>query len=166
MQGKSQELLTAGASLLADTLVRVGRVQLRAIGTSMWPTIRSGDVLEVQRCAANELRVGDIVLVKGLGGIRVHRLLRRGTEVDCLGIVTRGDSHWRADESVAESNVLGRVVRVSRTSTPTSTVSISTHCTRLQRARGLAESELHRTASVLRRLARFTLLRVLTIVAR
>jgi hypothetical protein len=145
VQGGSQEFVTAAAALVADVLARFGRVQIRALGTSMTPTIQSGDILDVEACADRQLSIGDIVLVGGSAGLRAHRIVDARWHDQRTIFVTRGDAHWRMDAIDSSREVLGRVVAVSRAQ---STVSLD--CPVRRRLRGLAQSHWTRVAMAMR----------------
>jgi hypothetical protein len=148
MQGRAQEFLTAGPALVADVLARFGCIRMRALGTSMLPTIRSGDVLDVHRCSSHQLQDGDIVLVNGSAGLRAHRMVARRCCGERSVVVTRGDAHWRRDGVDPAAEVLGRVVRVTRA---TASPAVSLDCPMRNRLRGLAENEWSRIAASFRR---------------
>jgi signal peptidase I len=152
MQGGPQELLTTGAELVADVLARFGRVRFRALGTSMAPTIQSGDVLDVRRCSTDELRVGDIVLVRGPNGFLAHRLVARYGSGDGTTIVTRGDAHWQNDSPIATAGVLGRVAGVSTAAREGSAPVRG--CPAIDRVRGLADNAWRQFVARLRHAAR------------
>ena len=141
--------MTAGAALVADVLGRFGRIRIRALGTSMLPTIQSGDVLDVQRCPSDQLEDGDIVLVYRAGVLCAHRMVGRGGGDDQRGVVTRGDAHWCRDDDSDAVEVLGRVVRVTRGSLNSDVLfDLSSH----HRLLGLARNELMRIVAPIRRL--------------
>ncbi len=152
MQGGSQEFLTTGTELVADALARFGRVRFRALGTSMAPTIRSGDILDVRRCSPDQLKVGDIALVRVSHGFFAHRLVGKYGRGEGTRIVTRGDAHWRNDSPVAIAGVLGRVAGVSTTGRGGSTP--APDCLVVDRLHGLAYNEWRRFIAGLRRAAR------------
>jgi hypothetical protein len=96
--------------LAAEVLGSGSAIRLQAFGTSMLPSIWPGDILHIERKAANETAPGDIVLVLRGGRFFVHRLLeKRGCEW-----ITRGDSLPQNDPPVAEAQVLGRVSLIHR----------------------------------------------------
>jgi hypothetical protein len=138
VQGGSQEFVTAGSALVAELLARFGRVRIRARGTSMLPTIQAGDVLDIQSCSADQVLDGDILLVNRAGALRAHRMVS-GSGCNARSVVTRGDAHWCPDDAVDGSEVLGRVVRVTRGNSGTD---VSLDCSVRDRLRGLAQSEL------------------------
>lgn len=86
-----------------------------ATGTSMWPTLRHGDQLQVLPCHSHDLRRGDLLcLATDSGTLRVHRLVRfvhRSAEPE---LITRGDALPQEDPPIHPSQVLGRVVAYER----------------------------------------------------
>ena len=91
-----------------------GKVSIRALGSSMWPWVRSGDVLVVAREAPSGMRRGHVAFYARHGSLFAHRLvgkLRRGGEVL---LVTHGDALPCGDAPVRGREILGRVVRIRR----------------------------------------------------
>ncbi|HEV2113268.1 MAG TPA: hypothetical protein VGR50_03910, partial [Terriglobales bacterium] len=96
---------------LCSTLLEQGMsVQFEARGVSMSPTIRSGDMVQVEPLEPHELRRGDIVLGQDTGRFILHRVMGRDERM-CS---TRGDSSREADRSIAVSEVVGRVLSARR----------------------------------------------------
>jgi phage repressor protein C with HTH and peptisase S24 domain len=93
---------------LRDLLASGHRARFRAEGDSMHPAICCGDYVEVEPCAAAELRRGDIILAATARGLTAHRIVR----ISRRGIVTRGDNALRSDAPVDAASVLGRVSEV------------------------------------------------------
>jgi signal peptidase I len=94
--------------LAAEVLGSSGIIRLQVSGTSMVPAIWPGDVVSIERAAANEIVPGDIVLVARDGRFFVHRVIEKR---DCLWI-TRGDSLPQNDPPAAGVQILGRVSRI------------------------------------------------------
>jgi uncharacterized repeat protein (TIGR01451 family) len=101
----SLELLKAGL-----------RVRFQARGSSMFPTIRDGEMVYVKPASDAHLRRGDIVLVKADYGFRLHRLIRVDAGHDVF--ITRGDCGLQDDPEVRHEQILGvavaKDVRVGR----------------------------------------------------
>lgn len=96
---------------LCSTLLEQGMsVQFEARGVSMSPTIRSGDMVQVEPLEPHELHRGDIVLGQDTGRFILHRVMGRDERM-CS---TRGDSSREADRSIAVSEVVGRVLSARR----------------------------------------------------
>jgi hypothetical protein len=78
-------------------------------GTSMEPTLRTGDRVEVVRASREELLPGDLVVFERAGEVTVHRLLAMREE----RFLEKGDAHplgvWHP-----WPEILGKVVAVSR----------------------------------------------------
>ena len=77
-----------------------------ATGDSMYPSIRSGDTLELEPADPADLRIGDVVLVRAQRGLTAHRIVAITPE----SVITRGDNCLRRDPSVPFSAVIGRVI--------------------------------------------------------
>jgi len=115
MQGGKKELLTAAApALIAGVLGQYGQVRLRAYGSSMFPVIRSGDVLCIRHCTAETVQQGDVVLMRNGDRVVAHRLIDKQRHDGESFLVTRGDSLWCSDPARSASMLLGRVVAVVR----------------------------------------------------
>lgn len=132
-----EELLTAGPLLAADVLRDHAQLRLRAHGGSMFPAIRSGDILEIRQCAADAVQRGDVVLRLEEGRLFAHRVMNTFVDDGESFVVTRGDSHWRCDPAWSASRLLGRVTEVTRDGRTRKT---PLHPTRAERAYGLADS--------------------------
>lgn len=78
--------------------------RFRAAGDSMDPTIRSGDVVDIEPCDVSLLRRGEIILARTPRGLTLHRIVR----ISSRGIEMRGDNASCADPLVAVESVLGR----------------------------------------------------------
>lgn len=85
-------------------------------GSSMLGTFRPGDRLAVVPMSIADLRAGDVIVFRGLGGQNepdriVHRVVATATD----GLVTRGDNAPAADEHLlGAENLLGRVTHFER----------------------------------------------------
>ena len=90
-----------------------GAWYLSYAGSSMNPTLRRPDLLEVASYADKPVRVGDVILFSSpdYGGVVVHRVSRIGPQ----GIRTRGDNNDNEDLCVlAPGDVLGQVLAAWR----------------------------------------------------
>lgn len=105
---------SARIALLADTLGKRGAVRLRVHGGSMWPWLRPGDELHVQRDDFSRLSPGAIVLFTRDSRLFAHRVIRRATAPGQQQLITKGDTLSSADTPVSETEFLGRVVALRR----------------------------------------------------
>jgi Peptidase S24-like len=101
--------------LARETLRDHGTIRLKAWGTSMIPSVWPGDLLTIQSAAHDEVVPGDIVLVMRDNRFFVHRLVATRRDGDCFSWITRGDAMPQNDPPSARSELLGRVVGISRT---------------------------------------------------
>ena len=86
-----------------------GPILVAYIGTSMNPTLREPEILEIRPYGNRPLRVGDVVFFRSPGRQQtvVHRIVRLTPE----GLVTRGDNNRRDDAFVLQpEDIKGRVV--------------------------------------------------------
>jgi Peptidase S24-like len=101
-----------GCELIADVLSLSGSARLRVTGSSMLPSILPGDVLTVQRLGSNEVRAGDVVVIRRNGRLFAHRLIGHCGRVPQP--ITRGDSLSRSDAPVPAEEFLGRITSIRR----------------------------------------------------
>jgi hypothetical protein len=105
-----------GFSTLASELLRQRQgVRCRTAGSSMFPLIRSGSVVQVEPVALESLRRGDVILFRAGDALVAHRLVDQGRGGGAGRLATRGDAFpRRVIEEVDPSQVLGRVVAIQR----------------------------------------------------
>ncbi len=76
-------------------------------GTSMEPTLQSGDlVIVIKKVSAEDINVGDVIVYRRGGTLIIHRVLR--VEDDTL--ITKGDNNWLPDPPVRFQSVIGKVL--------------------------------------------------------
>jgi hypothetical protein len=82
-------------------------------GTSMHPTLREPDVLEIESCRDRPVRPGDIVFFRAPG--RAAPVVHRVERVSAEGILTRVDNCRRPDEWILSAgDIVGRVIAARR----------------------------------------------------
>ena len=84
------------------------RIRFQARGASMSPAIRDGETVYVKPASEDNLRSGDIVLVKCDRGFRLHRLIHVDAGRDVF--ITRGDCGQQDDPTVGRAQILGVAV--------------------------------------------------------
>jgi signal peptidase I len=100
---------------LATTLLRsVGEAKLSVAGSSMLPSLRPGDILEIQRVPDGDLSLGDIVVFARENRLVVHRITQLKREQDDVSVITRGDRSPKADAPVLAGELLGKVRIIQR----------------------------------------------------
>ena len=116
---QSQELLSpAGTAedavkcaLFVQVISRFGKARFRAMGTSMLPGIRPGDVLYVERAPISGLAPGDIAVYLRRGRIVAHRVVQVARQ-PTAAVITRGDALSCDDPPVHPGELLGRVTSI------------------------------------------------------
>lgn len=101
-------------ALSRKILSRGHGLRFQALGSSMLPLIRSGNVIQVEPVDVTSLRPGDIIFYRSFGNSqKAHRLISKQPVRGRMMFFTKGDSFpRRAVEQVEPEQVLGRVVAV------------------------------------------------------
>ncbi len=97
--------------LIQNLLCEKDTIPIHIKGNSMYPFIRHGDTVFAQRVCPEQLRVGDIALIKTNDGFIVHRivkLLDKHSKQRLL--ITRGDRNIYFDPIVLPDNFLGKII--------------------------------------------------------
>lgn len=90
-------------------------VTFRAQGTCMYPTVRPGDVLRIQSCAAAQVNIGDMAVCRGDGYLFSHRVIAKGERDGRAFIITRPDRMRQgSDAPKFDEDLLGIVIAVAR----------------------------------------------------
>jgi signal peptidase I len=97
-------------SIAAEALRSGLHVHLRAMGTSMLPTLWPGDLLTIESIAVEQAEPGDLILYMHKGRFFIHRLIEK--HEDDRTFITRGDCMPAADPPVPAKEFLGKVVQV------------------------------------------------------
>src|SRR6266403_296822 len=97
--------------LAAEVLELAGCSRIRVQGTSMLPSLRPGDEIELQSASAHEIQIGDVIAYRRAGRLFVHRVIKKNSPRE---LVTRGDTLPQPDAPVSELEVLGLVSAVQR----------------------------------------------------
>jgi hypothetical protein len=83
-----------------------------ATGFSMWPFLKPGDKLIVEKIFASSLSAGDVILYRLNNQVVCHRLIKKiKTSGSCV-LSCRGDASVFASERVDGQMLLGRVMGV------------------------------------------------------
>jgi len=94
------------ATVIEEVLATGNAARFRARGDSMHPSIRSNDLLEVERVDPASIRRGDVVLARLSRGLTAHRVVRITREG---WFITRGDNAPGDDEPFTAGAIVGRV---------------------------------------------------------
>ena len=97
--------------LAAEVLHGFGTARIRVQGTSMLPSLRPGDEIELQCVSSRQIEISDVVAYRRDGRLFVHRVVEKNSLQE---LVTRGDTLPQPDAPVCESELLGLVSAVRR----------------------------------------------------
>ncbi len=112
----NQDTGPLAGEMFAHLLARGLRVRVRVTGGSMFPAIRSGDVVTLAPVPDGAAGPGDVVLIRDASNrLVLHRVIAAGLREDGRPwVCTRGDSAAGEDLPVAGDRVLGRAESVTR----------------------------------------------------
>jgi signal peptidase I len=97
-----------------EVLLSSGSMELRARGSSMFPTVRPGDVLMIEPAGTEQVRVGDVVVTANDSGFVSHRVVAIGNDDKGAWLITRGDASTVSDFAVRDNDLVGRVAYMIR----------------------------------------------------
>jgi hypothetical protein len=81
----------------------------------MYPCVQPGDTLHIESRPIEDVKVGDITVVRHDGLLFGHRTIAKGEDEDGPYIVTRPDrSNRGSDGPTYKENILGVVKRIER----------------------------------------------------
>ncbi len=92
-------------------------IRCLAVGVSMSPFLKKGDLLMVQPIALDEPEVGEIVAFRrdeSHSVLTTHRVVQIGKEGGRRYIITKGDRNIYRDFPLSPQDVLGKVVGIER----------------------------------------------------
>lgn len=103
------------SELVAEMLAAGRSVRLPVWGTSMLPSLRTSDVVEVRTARVAELHVGDVVVCRLLRAVMVvHRLIAKARIRGEWWLALWPEAGMRSDAPIPATSLLGRVVAVER----------------------------------------------------
>jgi signal peptidase I len=102
------------SKLCKETLEKGNNLRFRALGSSMFPSIRSGDVITVKPVESAAICVGNVLFYRRDGRVYAHRLIRKHRMDGVFLFITRGDYLPFSDPSINPSQVFGKVVSIER----------------------------------------------------
>jgi signal peptidase I len=113
LSGAGIDCAATKCELAAEVLAAHGRLRLQVNGWSMFPAIRPGDTLIVDRADHASIVAGEVVLFRRRQRFFVHRAIAP-TATQSSALLTRGDAMPQADPPVHEQELIGRVSSLLR----------------------------------------------------
>ena len=101
-------------NLAAEVLRSTGQLRIKAIGTSMLPTLWPGDLLTIRLHEFERVLPGELILYARQNRFFVHRVIRKLVRDRCHMLVTRGDALPHPDLPIGAQDFLGKVVAIER----------------------------------------------------
>lgn len=101
-------------NLCQEVLEKGDTFQFRALGGSMFPFIRSGDLLTTQAVDPTDLSIGEVLLYQREGRFFVHRLIKKKIINGTHLFISHGDHLPFSDPPIPSSQILGKVICIER----------------------------------------------------
>ena len=103
-------------TLFADILDKGLNLRLKVTGQSMYPFIKSGEIVTLKKVPCSTLKCWDIILYMDFSGsLILHRLVKIETlQNGDISFVTRGDALIQKDKPVTENQILGKASYVEK----------------------------------------------------
>lgn len=110
--GSSPEVFTE----ISKSLLLAGySIRFNAVGDSMLPLIRDGDLVIVEAIKTDRLRKGEIVYYQNdQGHCLLHRIIRQRTITGRLELQVQADNNLKPDGWISVEQVMGRLNRFCR----------------------------------------------------
>ncbi len=100
--------------LYQEVLEKGSCLRFRALGGSMVPFIRPGDLLTTKTVNPIDISTGEVLLYQRQGRSFVHRLIKKKTINGTPLFITRGDHLTFCDPPIPGSQILGKVISIER----------------------------------------------------
>jgi len=100
--------------LTDELLASKNNVRIYVAGNSMYPHLRQGDYVTVAKTPYEKLKVGDIIVFKGLYHNVAHRIIKILKTNDGFLILPKGDSSERHDMPISEDKYFGKIISFER----------------------------------------------------
>jgi len=107
------ETHAAKCELAVEVLRTHGKLRLQVTGWSMFPAVRPGDTLVIDRISTFAVDEGDVVLFGRDRRLFVHQVVAKASH-GSYGMLTRGDAMPKPDSPVDDNELLGRVSFIVR----------------------------------------------------
>lgn len=104
-------IFTVVDELFLSSLAEGKDVRLRVDGTSMSPFLKPGDQVVLRKATLQQLKKGDLVVVRRPHDLVTHRLVAQSAGQWS----TKGDNSRYPDPPAAEDRVLGKVIAIEKT---------------------------------------------------
>jgi len=99
-------------TLVKESLEKIKMVRFRALGSSMFPFIKNGDIITVKYINSKDIVIGDILLYQRDEKFFVHRLIDKRRNNNNIYYITKGDNLPNSDLPIEISSIKGKVVEI------------------------------------------------------
>ena len=108
-------------ALFEDILRRGTSLRVKVTGRSMTPFLKGGEIVTIKNTTYRELLIGDIIFFKNdENRLILHRLIKKSSAEGPFH--TKGDASAIFDTPVSKDNILGKVCKIERGTSPVEVV--------------------------------------------
>ena len=100
--------------LMLEALKKGRILRFRALGSSMYPFIRSRDLVTIVPVNENNINLGDIIFYKRKSNFILHRLVEINKNNKEIFFITKGDFLPSNDEPFNITDIYGKVIKIER----------------------------------------------------
>jgi ATP-binding cassette, subfamily B, bacterial len=111
---KPEELNNQLLYLTENLLDNNHTLSFRMQGYSMYPTLKEGDLGQVEKCSLEELKIGDIVVFKAHNKLIAHRLIDIYFQQNAKIFIAKGDKNNFNDSPFTSEELIGKVTSFQR----------------------------------------------------
>jgi ATP-binding cassette, subfamily B, bacterial len=106
-----QEQLKDFAEKLLDDGINI---EVRMQGFSMFPTLKNGEIAQVEKCTTAQVKIGDLLVFKQKNRYIAHRLMKIQQRDGKLFLLAKGDNNYHFDPLFSENELIGKIKTVRK----------------------------------------------------
>lgn len=111
---KAEQLYTELHQFTDELLQEKKQVKLTVGGSSMFPVLKSGDEIVIEKWNPEDLKIGDVVVFKNAQKWVAHRVHDLKKESNNSFLITKGDSCKQKDKPILHDDFIGKVTSFYR----------------------------------------------------
>jgi signal peptidase I len=89
-------------------------IRCKAEGNSMYPFLKAGDRITIEKADSEQISVGDVIVFAKDKTWIIHRVLKIIREHNRVVFLCRGDAVKKMDEPVSPAEIIGKVIAYCR----------------------------------------------------
>jgi len=95
---------------IINRISKQGYYKIKSDGNSMYPLIKSGDIIRMEKYNFNKAKVNEIILISKTNQLIAHRVIYKKDKY----LITKGDHNITADGRIKKNQIIGKVTQIKR----------------------------------------------------